>query len=574
MKGDGTLLNRVGLLPVVLLAATLLATTVRGEPGIVVADDARIELSAGQLALLEDAGGSFSVYEVEEAWQRGEFESGPDLRINLGTTSSTYWARFTLSNPSTSKRAAVLTHDYAPTDRVDLYQRDAEGAWAVQHSGDSVPDTPQETRIPRFMLELEPGETRPVYVRIRTDSNLNFELSLWPTEDYFEHEQTINVAYGLLLGAILATVLYLGYSWYLLGTKTGLILALYLLSYGAYLSFLSGMQIYWVPSFPGGLVNVLHLAAIGLLFGFGAMFYRRFLKLRDTHPRLDRAVTALQWLAFSLLLNPLMPAPLAGLITLLIAGPGPLFTTGLAIFLWWRHRGEAGVFALGWFVAHISSFLGSLRVAGVLPNHELFIHLPALGCAVAMSFFAWAVAKRLSQDRRFAYEDPLTKLANRRLFEEKLSLEMGRGLRYGRPLSLIYLDVDHFKQVNDAHGHSTGDVILRAIAERCLSESRATDVVARIGGEEFAIILAETGIDEASALAERLRTAQADSTTGDIKATISLGVTEFYVTDEHIVDMMDRADEALYRAKREGRNRVEVKLQKPEEELPTAAPAG
>jgi diguanylate cyclase (GGDEF)-like protein len=119
------------------------------------------------------------------------------------------------------------------------------------------------------------------------------------------------------------------------------------------------------------------------------------------------------------------------------------------------------------------------------------------------------------------------------------------------------LDVDKFKSVNDRDGHSFGDRVLRDVAIRCQEQSRGTDLIARIGGEEFAIVLVETGIEEATAIAERLRATQAGTPTRHRTVTISLGVSEIRATDKSIGELLDRVDRALYKAKNTGRNKVE-----------------
>ena len=162
-----------------------------------------------------------------------------------------------------------------------------------------------------------------------------------------------------------------------------------------------------------------------------------------------------------------------------------------------------------------------------------------------------------------ASTDNLSGLSNRRHFIEEATREIDRACRYGRKLSLIMVDVDHFKAINDNYGHLSGDEVIKTISRMFRQELREQDIVSRIGGEEFAALLPETDVDTATEVAERLRAALASSRTlcrdgQEIACTASFGVTEFSEGDQTIYDMLPRADQALYAAKNAGRNRVMV----------------
>jgi diguanylate cyclase (GGDEF)-like protein len=158
-----------------------------------------------------------------------------------------------------------------------------------------------------------------------------------------------------------------------------------------------------------------------------------------------------------------------------------------------------------------------------------------------------------------ATTDPLTQLANRRAVLERLSHEFARAARYRNALACLMVDIDHFKRVNDTHGHPMGDKVIATVSAALSGAIRGTDLVGRYGGEEFVVVALETGLEGGIRLGERLRGAVARSFAGvpDLpKVTISVGVatTELAVVTPEA--LLKRADEALYRAKREGRDRV------------------
>jgi len=162
---------------------------------------------------------------------------------------------------------------------------------------------------------------------------------------------------------------------------------------------------------------------------------------------------------------------------------------------------------------------------------------------------------------RQAREDALTGLPNRRHFDEVLARDLALVRRGGHPLCLALLDIDHFKRINDTWSHSVGDAVLREAAQLLAAESRACDLLARLGGEEFAVLLPDTLLDEALLVCERLHSTFRErvgwSGIADMRVTFSLGVVACRPTDT-AQTLMERVDAALYRAKDEGRDRLEI----------------
>ncbi|MDT7602437.1 MAG: hypothetical protein QOF61_434 [Acidobacteriota bacterium] len=156
-----------------------------------------------------------------------------------------------------------------------------------------------------------------------------------------------------------------------------------------------------------------------------------------------------------------------------------------------------------------------------------------------------------------AFTDHLTGLANRRRFERQLEREVSRTRRFERPFCLLLLDIDLFKRVNDSYGHDVGDEVLRRLANTLQAGTRGIDTAARIGGEEFAVILTETDFEHALEVAERLRVSVSETPVpfeGHI--TVSIGLAEFNTEAHDARELFAAADSALYEAKRRGRDRV------------------
>ncbi|MEY4175727.1 MAG: hypothetical protein RI900_2892, partial [Actinomycetota bacterium] len=166
---------------------------------------------------------------------------------------------------------------------------------------------------------------------------------------------------------------------------------------------------------------------------------------------------------------------------------------------------------------------------------------------------------RLEGETKQSRVDPRTELLNVRGFEELAAKEIERATALDRPLCLLVADLDHLREINNAHGHRAGDAVISVVGRRILASTRRDDVVARVGGEEFVALLPDVGIDVATRVAERMRGSVADSPVeapaGRLLATLSVGVAQWR-RGETLEQIFDRADAAMYAAKQSGRNRV------------------
>jgi diguanylate cyclase (GGDEF)-like protein len=229
-----------------------------------------------------------------------------------------------------------------------------------------------------------------------------------------------------------------------------------------------------------------------------------------------------------------------------------------------RVRALQGVFLavfapLGWLV--IRTAMGVSPVGVLERNPGLFAYM-LLGTMTVFGLFGWLLGREEERLSKLAMLDELTGLANSRNFGQRLDECIALSRRDGKPLSLLLVDLDRFKSVNDTHGHQAGDMALKGAASVLKTSIRVSDVAARVGGEEFALILPETGPYEAAKVAERilngLRIAlihTADGARVNLSASIGLacGVPEEGVT---AFALYAEADKALYKAKNQGRDRL------------------
>ncbi len=226
-------------------------------------------------------------------------------------------------------------------------------------------------------------------------------------------------------------------------------------------------------------------------------------------------------------------------------------------------------FAMGGLVLALAAGLGTPAVARALAHSWALSIEPALvgvGLIVALGFLAagWTLGRRVDMLADEARRDPVTRVGNRRHWEECLAHEVARAVEAKMPLSLLMLDVDNLKTLNDAGGHGAGDRALSIVGDVLNDTCRSRDVAARFGGDEFAILLPRTRASEALAVAERIRSALSQRRVGreaplDTLLTVSIGISDLVLIDEpqpHL--LFDAADRALYAAKQAGRDRIEV----------------
>ncbi|AKM02781.1 MULTISPECIES: GGDEF domain-containing protein [Burkholderia cepacia complex] len=227
--------------------------------------------------------------------------------------------------------------------------------------------------------------------------------------------------------------------------------------------------------------------------------------------------------------------------------------------MWWLAH---VIFASGFFLLSygvVQAFHTTRSFSTIYSQEELFARLRE---AMARTERALQELQRTNEKLEYmASTDPLTGAANRRRFIERVEAEIARARRNGAPFSLLSLDLDHFKAINDSYGHQTGDQVLQRFVKKCLDAIRPYDGVARVGGEEFMVLLPQAALDTARSVGERIRAAIAGTPfeNGDgkpIEVTVSVGISEFGRDGETIDAILRKADERLYQAKHQGRNRV------------------
>jgi diguanylate cyclase (GGDEF)-like protein len=427
---------------------------------------------------------------------------------------------------------------------------------------------------------LSAGESLYIRVATREDGadSLRFTLgTLGPTlQRASAHSRMIALAVGALTAMALGALLI----WFILKDPLFLLYPGLFLLEALYLVFFSGEGFDWpVLSHARAIGGFAWNVPVALSGAVASLFIREIADLRHSSPRVYRAFGWFAW-AFVLL-------TLSNVLTYIgwggfIAAVGNLMFVGSAIFTlvvaflaWRRGNRAAGWFLIAWTMLETVAIATAIRLLldrAEHAEHLLYYGLPFSMVAAAI-LVALGVADRLREQRqalteaeRRAQTDPLTGVLNRRSLIERLDAACLRARARGLPIALLFIDLDHFKEINDSFGHAAGDACLKKIIGPIQSELRQSDVIGRYGGEEFVVILSSADIAAAHPIAERIRNRVADVRVEgfgpDINLTCSIGVATsdtLGVWGEHLIA---QADAAVYAAKRSGRNRVQVAIVK------------
>ena len=385
------------------------------------------------------------------------------------------------------------------------------------------------------------------------------------------HERMIALAVGGLSAMALAALLI----WFVLADEVFVLYATFFFLETLYIAFLSGQGFDWpVLSLAEPLGSFAWNVPVSLSGAVGCLFTREIAQLKEFSPRMYKAFA---WFAVLFLaLTVANVAKLFGFANLVSAvgnltfSVAAVFTLIAAFWSWWRGNRAAGWFLIAWGL--LEGFTITAAVRFLLTNAEdgalLYLGLP-MSMVAAGVLIALGVADRLRQQRaalteaqRHARTDPLTGVLNRRSLLERLDAACLRARVRGLPIAVLFIDLDHFKRINDTFGHQAGDDCLCAVIEPIHLELRQSDVIGRFGGEEFVVILSSADTAAASLIAQRILERVAEvRVTGfgePIAITCSIGVAGSDTAGVWGEPLINLADTAVYAAKRLGRNQVQV----------------
>lgn len=500
---------------------------------------------------------------------RQEMKEAPDFGIG----SKPVWLHLAVDNDTHADVERFFVGGVTWLDRMDVYLVHADGSQTVVHTGDELPDAPGLTPAMGYALPLQFSTGRnDIYLRVASTDPMAIPLQLMTRQQFDEQRLLLGYFYGFFFGFIAALSAYnvLLYA----GTKErsylyySLALSSILFCNFAY----TGHGVAWLWPESPGFQHFVILVSMVVYNVLGLMFAARFLALAQYAPRTLRMIRRISWLALGIMaLAVMMNNQFVAAMEAFVCMSG--FSVGmfmLGVCSVWRKQSSGRYFLFATFFGMLGVGVTALAVWGKIPFRPYTFHAAEVGLVIEATLLALGLTNWMRQhrDARFEAEqvarlDELTHLNNRRAFMELAIPYSNAAARHERPMSLIMMDLDYFKSINDQYGHKTGDLVLIAVANQLKSLSRASDVVARWGGEEFILLLPETGLQQAANHAERLRLAIADIRIPvedtNISPTASFGIAA-HTAKLSFDRMIEQADAQLYVAKRRGRNRVSYNL--------------
>ena len=504
------------------------------------------------------------------AYQAGRFSPGDSPVLNFGIGSKPAWIHFAVDNPTATPLQKVLSIETSWLDRVEVYFQYRGRTVATYRVGDTQPfaQRPVKSRYFVFDHAFDPG-TSDVFIRVETPDPMVVPLYLLNPETSRLRQMQQELSYGIVYGFLLALMAYNAILFASLRSSRYLFYALYLAMFVAMNVAYTGHGFAWL--WPDS-VHWQQWSNPVLMFLYGAsglLFAIRFLDLRIYFPRVRKAV-----IGFCAIFGTLLAAAilLGNQKYALLAAFTFAFLFSIVMLLLGVISVRAGqkpakYFLIAALSAMVGALLTTLSVWGFIPHNSWTFRAVEIGMQFDATLLALALAYqlRMGQEERIRAErlaqlDPLTGLNNRRAFYDKTSPLWSHAIRHGHPTSVMLLDIDLFKRINDTYGHAHGDEVLNATAAILRQSIRLGDVLARWGGEEFIVFLPETGQAEATMLAERLRAAIAGMRvphgTGASAVTASFGIAQKERAHLTLDDLIAAADECLYQSKQQGRNRV------------------
>lgn len=489
-----------------------------------------------------------------------------------GFTNSSFWYTFKVVNPESSDLPRLMVFEPAWLDHIEVSVVSPQGNIKTYLGGNSYPyaNRSLDHYLTNFKHAFEPGESQ-VYIEIHTRDPFIVSIALMDELTFLKEDSFYSMLIGLFFGGMIALLIYNLFLYFGMKKSFYLFYVLYLFSFLLVNAAYNGYTFMTVFSESPSLQNWSQAVLSYVFISAALLFANSFLNLKQHHSKLYHATyyvlyTVIALFVISAVFGGYHYNIMFGIISVML---GSIYIASLAFYSWLKGNRSARFFLLGAISGLTGVFITAMTLLSLIPYNYYTFKASDFGMYIDIILLSLALTDRMkiTQEKRieaehYALTDALTGLHNRRAFYNISQTETQKLLRYGNEFSVIMLDIDNFKKINDTYGHHAGDRLLQMVASALKENMRAHDYIFRLGGDEFVIFLPETNEQEAYRLAQRicsnvanLKLSQPDDT---VPISCSIGISEFKKYDATIDTIVRRADSALYSVKNAGKNGVGI----------------
>jgi diguanylate cyclase (GGDEF)-like protein len=551
----------------------------------------------------EDSTGNLSFEEIRSVQRANQFTQNLTSAPSFGFSNSVFWFHTRIRNENNNYDGWYLQLPYPLLDVIDVYQVGIDGKVEVMRAGDLLSFKQRSIKHRTFLFDvfLPIGTVKDIYVRIKTETSMQATMVLWEKEAFYQENQNHQYLFGIYYGVILSMLIYNLLVFVSIRDNIYLFYVFHILSFSLFQACLNGLSVQYLwPDSPwwGQRASVFFMALACLN---AIIFTRSLLQLKTNLPQWDASFKYIMIALVGVMICTfLFPYRVMGQIGT-IAG---LVVSVLLNIVGWislKNKNKLAVFyVVAWTLFLLGGTVYALKTYNFLPQMfitEYAIQIGSMFDVVLLSLvLSYRVkllenkniqiqieakqnlerkvterTKKLNETldaltnayekvEELSYTDVLTGIKNRKFFDEFYEHEWNNALRSKKPIALMLVDLDNFKNINDAYGHQAGDKVLVATSnaiKQCLP--RKNDVVVRYGGDEFVVVLPLTDKQAALLIAERIMDAiskvEMIHGSDNIPIEASIGISAVLPTQNlNPASLISQADSAMYDAKKSGRN--------------------
>lgn len=533
------------------------------------------------VSVYEDTSGEKTLEEIIQ-FPDASFTRIPDKIVSMGTVSNPLWFRISIANPENSQLSDfVLDLGFPIIKKASLYWVDNGKSIHSIQSLRTKTLNQEDPLLRQLIFPLPVISANPIlfYVKIDTPTVVFAPITVSHISTIIGNKQKRAVLHGIIIGILIIMALYNAIiAFRAIVPLNYFLYVLYALSMAVYFFSINGYPYILGVSISQHTAMCILGGSLGMGLIFAAHFSRTFLELKSTSPICNYLIWGISIISAATMVFSLVSDNYLTSNRIMTAlGVILPFCVIVSSIIAIRHKVRAAwIFLSAWGILIIGSMVYALTFLRLIPFSFWTFHSVQFAASIETFLLSIALSDRIKfiiEDREriqllqkryqeLSITDGLTQLYNRRHFNTTIDIEIERAKNDGTQLAMALFDIDYFKVINDTHGHPYGDDVLRSMGKIILQSIRKYDTAFRYGGEEFAVLMPGTSLEEAIQAAERIRKRFCDceyvTPLGKKShATVSAGVAEFY-PESTATELICLADKGLYAAKRAGRNRIET----------------